>query len=172
MSKPFKVDEVLKDQPDERAEFEAFARDPGRTIDELHEWLLSRGYTLARSSVHTWKTWFDSQVLAERFSRNSELASAIKGAVEAGKFESVADAAVMQLTNVVFEQAAKLEAEGEIDPLDVQRMTRSLSNLIGGKQRLVAMLAEKFDKATAKLTAEKRQITTEDLDEVRKAMFG
>lgn len=174
MGQPFKVHELLKDHGEDLAELETFARDPGRTIDECHTWLLAKGYTLSRSAVGTWKQSFDALLMQERFSRSSELARAIKGAVSGGDFEAVADAAAMQLTQVVFEQSAKLEQDGELDPLDVQRMTRSLANLVGSKQKLISMLSEKFEKESSKLvnTATKRQLTQQDLDEAKKAIFG
>lgn len=172
MATPFKVHELLKDHGEDLAELETFARDPGRTIDECHTWLLAKGYVLSRSAVGTWKQSFDAQVMQERFSRSSELARAIKGAVSGGDFEAVADAAAMQLTQVVFEQAAKLEQDGELDPLDVQRMTRSLANLVGSKAKLIEMLSQKFEKESSRLVAQKRQITQDDLDEVKKAIFG
>lgn len=170
MPNHFKVHELIADAA-ELAELEEFARQPGRTIDEVHEWLAARGYTMGRGSVGRWMASFREQLLRERFSRSSELAKAITGAVKGGEFSEVADAAAMQLTQVVFEQAARLESDGQIDPLDVQRMTRSLANLTATKERLIEMLAQKFDAQASKL-ATKRQITQEDLDEVRKAVFG
>jgi hypothetical protein len=96
----------------------------------------STGEKISRNAAWNWKTGFEARLMEERFSRSSELATAIKGAVNKGSFGDVADAAVMQLTQVVFEQASQLEAGGEIDPLDVQRMTRSLRNLVGSKSEL------------------------------------
>jgi hypothetical protein len=78
----------------------------------------------------------------------------------------------MQLTQVVFEQAARLEAEGEIDPLNVQRMTRSLANLTGTKERLTQMLAAKFDAEMTDRVAKRGTITAEDVAKARKAIFG
>lgn len=174
MAQPFKVHELLKDHGEDLAELEAYARDPGRTIDECHTWLLAKGYVLSRSAVGTWKQSFDALLMQERFSRSSELARAIKGAVSGGDFEAVADAAAMQLTQVVFEQAAKLEQDGELDPLDVQRMTRSLANLVGSQLGLKKLLAEKFDERIAAL--QKRhpdgQIPPEEIAAARRDIFG
>lgn len=172
MPQHHKVHELLDSK--ELEEFEAYAREPGRTIDECHEWLQVRGYVLSRAAVGNWKRRFDEQVLAERFSRSAELARAIKGAVEGGQFEDIADAAVMQLTQVVFSQAAKLETDGQLDPLDVQRMTRSVVNLVGSKAGLSRLLAEKFDRAMqAKLESRPQGgITAEDIADARKAIFG
>ena len=166
----FKVHELLS--RDELTQLEDFAREPGRTVDECYQWMLERGFTLSRSAVGTWLRAFREQCMKERFSASSELARAIKGAVKSNEFGDIADAAVMQLAQVVFEQAAQLQGDGKVDPLDVQRMTRSLKNLIGGKAELTAMLAEKFDKETQRRVAERRQLTSEDLAEIRKAVFG
>lgn len=171
MSKPLKVHELLSRE--EVEELEAFVRERRRTIDECHEWLLSRGFTLSRGAVANWRDDFEQKVQQERFSRSGELARALKSAVADKGFEDVADAAVMQLTQVVFEQASKLEAEGDIDPLDVQRMTKSLSNLVGGKSALVKLLAAKFEREMkAKQEAKPGTITAQDIAEVRKAVFG
>ncbi len=127
MSHPHKVHELLSLA--ELDDFETFCREPGRTIDEAHDWLLERGFTLSRGAVYNWKAKFDERVMADRFSRSGELARAMKSAMKDGSFEDVADAAAMQLTQVVFEQSSRLEAEGEVDSLDVVRMTKSLNNL-------------------------------------------
>jgi hypothetical protein len=173
MPRQFKVEELLKDER-ELEDLRVFARQPGRSVDELHEWLLAKGYTLGRSSVGRWKQALDEELLKERFSRSGELARAIKDSVSKGSFEDVAEAAAMQLTQVVFEQAATLQAEGKIDPLDVQRMTRSLVNLADAKSSIVQLLADKFDKEMA-ARAEKRPdrtITADDIAAARRAIFG
>lgn len=176
MPLPFKVHELLKDHGDDLAAFEAFARPPGRTVDECHQWLLERGYTLSRSAVASWKASFTARCLQERFSRSSELASALTSAAAGGGFEEVATAAKMQLTNVVLEQVSCLEQDGKIDPLDIQRMTRSLANLVNTEERQRKMMAEKFDREVAAKQAgrepSRRGLTQEDIDEVRKAVFG
>jgi hypothetical protein len=172
MSLPFKIHELLS--ASELEELEAFAREPGRTVDETHEWLQARGFTVSRTGVWNWKRKFDEQVLAERFARSSELASALKGAVEGGRFGDVADAAVMQLTQVVFEQAARLDADGSVKSGDLLNMAISLKSLVGSKQQLTRMLAEKFDAEMSKEAQKRpdRTITSEQIAEARKRIFG
>jgi hypothetical protein len=171
---PFKVHELLKEHGDDLAELEAFARPQGRTAQECHEWLEARGYALSYSAVSGWKAKFTADCLRERFGRSSELAAALRGAV-GQDFSAVADAAKMQLTNVVLEQVAQLEQDGKIDPLDIQRMTRSLANLVGTEERQRKMLAAQFDREVASRQKDgpnKRALTDEDLAAVRKAVFG
>jgi hypothetical protein len=165
----FRVHELLS--RDELDQLEAFAREPGRTVDECTEWLQARGFVVNRSSVGRWKREFDQQVLTERFSRSSELARAMKDAVAGGEFGNVADAAIMQLTQVIFEQSIRLEAEGKVKSGDLLNMGVALRQLVGSKQQTLKMAAEKFDAAMAK-TAGKRAITPADIDAVRKAVFG
>lgn len=167
MSKPFKVHELLSAA--ELGELEGFAREPGRTIDECHEWLQAHGFTLSRGAVGNWLGDFKAQIMREKFSRSAELAAQLKSAVSNGEFSNVADAAVMQLVQHVFEQTAQLDGA---DADTVVKMTQSLRNLVGSKERLTAMLAEKFDKEMASKTAAKKTITAEDIAEARKAIFG
>ncbi len=171
MPKPFKIDETLSTLELER--LEGWVRERRRTVDEVFEFVQAEfGYTGGRSSIGTWMGRFNERLMTERFSRSGELARAIKGAVNGGEFGDVADAALMQLTQVVFEQSARLEADGELDPLDVQRMTKSLANLTATKIGLVKVLAEKFDKESKGLLDQRRAITAEDIAQVRKAVFG
>lgn len=173
MSRHHKVHELLT--ADELAELEAFAREPGRTIDECHQWLLERGYTLSRGAVGNWKQKLDEQVMSERMSRNGELARAMKAAVEKdGGFDDVANAALLQLVQVTFEQSSRLEAEGKLDPIDVMRMTRSLRNLIGGKAEHTKTLAAKFDREMDERQKKRPggALTAEDILEARRQIFG
>jgi hypothetical protein len=140
MPLPFKI---LADLPREDVEaLESFSREKRRTVDECHEWLLARGYTISRSAVGNWKMAFEKQLVAERSGRSIELAKALKESLSAGEFSDVADAAVMQLTQVVFEQAVMLEAGGAIDAEQVELMTRSMKNLAGTKGQLTKLLEE------------------------------
>src|SRR4051812_36729135 len=114
MAQPFKVHELLKDHGEDLAELEKFARDPGRTIDECHEWLLARGYTLSRSAVGTWKQSFDEQCLRERMNASGGLAKAFMEAAKSGDGMQIPDAAVLQLSQMVFEEAARLASTGDV----------------------------------------------------------
>lgn len=153
---------------------EQYAREPGLTVNDIRGWMQDHGHSISRDAAWNWKKEFDGLVMQERFARSGELARAIKGAVDQQSFGDVADAAVMQLTQVVFEQASQLEANGEIDPLDVQRMTRSLRNLVGSKSDLVKLLAEKFDREMKKQlgASPERKLTAEQITAAGKAIFG
>jgi hypothetical protein len=147
MANHFKIHELLN--ASELEELEAFAREPGRTYDEIHEWLQARGFTVSRTAAGNWKREFDQRVMAERFSRSSGLAAAINGAISKEGIEAVAKGASKQLMQVIFEQSSMLEQDGKVDPLDVQRWTRSLNNLVES-ERKVLKLQEERDEALRK----------------------
>jgi hypothetical protein len=140
MPQPFKVHELL--ERSELDELEAFARKPGVTVDACHEWMQARGFTLSRGAAGNWLREFKSLLLQERFSGSAELAKSIKAALGAGQLQDVADAAAMQLTQVVFEQAAQLQAEGTISPKDMVNMTGALKNLVTGKRHIEKLKTE------------------------------
>src|SRR5258705_13812191 len=111
MPRHHKVHELLDER--ELEDLRAYAREPGRTYDELHQWLLERGFTIGRTAVGNWKSKFDEELLADRFRRSGEVA---RNVVEIAKQGAVAvrDAALLQLTQVLFEQTAKLDGDGKI----------------------------------------------------------
>lgn len=131
MPRHFKVHELLTERQLE--DLRVFAREPGRTIDELHERLLADGFTLSRGAVGNWKQAFDEELLAERFRRSGEFA---RNVVEIAKQGSVAvsDAALLQLTQVLFEQMAKLDGDGKIESAELVNLSRALKNAVGTKQ--------------------------------------
>jgi hypothetical protein len=127
----FKVEELLNGR--EMEDLRVYAAEPGRSVDELLDWVLERGYTLGRSSVGRWKQSFDEELLKERFSRSGEMA---RNLVEVAKQGAVAvsDAALLQLTQVLFEQMAKLDGDGKIESAELVNLSRALKNAVGTKQ--------------------------------------
>jgi hypothetical protein len=170
MPSQFKVHELLSRQ--ELDELEIFAREPGRSYDEIHDWLLSHGFTVGRTAAGNWYREFKSLLMKERFSRSGELAQVIKTAIQGGQLEDVADAAAMQLTQVVFEQSAQLQEDGEIDTGDVLKMTMALRNLVKSKEGLVKLLAAKLEREMRALKGKGKTIDDQTIADVRKAVFG
>lgn len=58
---PRKPDFFSQLNRDELEKLEAFAREPGRTVDQVHDWLLAQGFTASRSAVGRWKKGFDEE---------------------------------------------------------------------------------------------------------------
>jgi len=132
----FRVDEVLAEQEEDREAFEAFARDPGRTIDECHEWLLAKGYKVSRNAVWRWLTDFRTQISIEKTSGASKMAAAVMEAAKQSGGLAISDAAVQQVAQLIFESAAQRAIDGELDPKDLNMMALSLQRLMLAKGRL------------------------------------
>jgi hypothetical protein len=74
---PRKPDFYSQMSRDELEKLEAFAREPGRTVDACHDWLLAQGFTASRSAVGRWKKAFDE---TDALSAASDLCDAINTA--------------------------------------------------------------------------------------------
>lgn len=146
MSLPLKVHELLDAKALE--ELEAFAREPGRTVDEVWQWMKDRGHELSRTAAWNWQRSFNERLMAERFSRSGELAAAIRDAAKRGGAVAISEAAMLQLSQVIFEQAAKLEADGDVDSRDLLRLTSSIKSLMDSTQRAEQIKTE-YERRTA-----------------------
>lgn len=150
MSKPFKVHELLSSA--ELAELEGFAREPGRTIDECHEWLQARGFTLSRGAVGNWISDFRKQCLVERMNGAGGLAKAFMDAAKDSGGLAVPDAAVLQVAQLVFDTSARLASDGDVDPNDLTKMSLALQRLMLAKARLETVRSEFEDRQRQALT--------------------
>jgi hypothetical protein len=175
MPSHLKVDDSL--DASELEELRAWCGEKKRTVDDVHRWLQERRFTMSRSAAWKWLQSFEEEQLRQRFSRSGELAAAVTAAVKNGSFDAVADAATMQLTQVVFEQATQLQADGQIDPLDIARMATALRSLVRSKAGLIAIYQARFDREM-KLAAEDARkkgvqgVTPEQIIQARKMIFG
>lgn len=134
MANHFKIHELLS--ASELEELETFAREPGRTHEEILEWLQGRGFTVGRSSVGRWKQDFDQRLIAERMSGAGGLAKAFMDAARDGGGLQIPDAATLQLAQMIFETSARLAASGDVEPSELNQMALSLQRLMLAKGRL------------------------------------
>lgn len=153
MSRHFKVHDLLNAR--ELEDLNVLARDRSKTIDDLHEWLLAKGYTLSRGAVGNWKQSFDEELLQERFRRSGDFARSVVEVAKQGAV-AVSDAALLQLTQVLFEQTAKLDGDGKLDPGELLQLSMALKTAVGTKQGI------------EKLRVEMRQREAEALAEAQK----
>lgn len=175
----FRVDEVLAGHDEDREAFEAFARDPGRTIAECHEWLQARGYVVSRNAVWRWLGDYRTQLQIEKTTGASRMATALMETAKQSGGLGIADAAVQQIGQLLFEAAASRSMDDQIDPKDLSTMALSLRHLMSAKASLEETRAEierqkrdQFDQATKPLMQGKREITPADIEQVRKSVFG
>jgi hypothetical protein len=158
MSQPFKVHELLKDAPGDREALEVFAREPGRTIDECHEWLLSRGYTMSRTAVANWLADWREQLMRERMSGSGKLASAFMEAAKSDGGLKIPDAAVMTIAQMIFEHGSTLAAGGEVDAKDLATMSLAMQRLMLAKARLEATRSEFIEREKAAIEAADKKV--------------
>jgi hypothetical protein len=144
MPQHFKVHELLSRQ--ELDELEAFAREPGRTIDETHVWLQAKGYTLGRTAVGNWLRKFRME---DRFRVGADLA---KSLVETAKQEgtvAISDAATLQLSTMLMEKLLQLQAQETAPTKELWGISMALKNVIAGKRHVEKLKGEIADAISA-----------------------
>lgn len=122
MARHHKVHELLSRE--ELDELETFAREPGRTIDECHEWLQARGFTLSRGAVGNWKQDFS---LKDQIRRASEVSrSYLDVAKQAGAAE-IASASLLKFQQILFEH---LLGADDADAGELMKLSISLKTAV------------------------------------------
>jgi Protein of unknown function (DUF3486) len=169
MPNHFKIHELLSRE--ELDALESFAREPGRTIDEVETWLLAAGFKISRGAIFNWRTKF---LLDDKFAAASAAAKAVFANQAADKDAvSLSDAATTQLSQMIFEQLITLQIGGQIETKELWAASMALKNVIASK-RAVDDIRERFDQQV-KAAQDKRPggaITAEDIAAARKAIFG
>ncbi len=133
-----KVEELLS--PDELEALRAFISEKNgtRTIDEVHEWVQAKGYTIGRTAVGNWLQKFREQLMVERMQAGGGLARAM---LEQGKnAKEMTDAALLGITQKVFEALSSGE-EVDADSLNKLALTMQRTTLAGKRAEERAKLA-------------------------------
>jgi len=136
----FKVHELLSRV--ELDQLEAFAREPGRTVDECHEWLQAHGFTLSRSAVGSWKREF---LLTDSFRASGAAARSLVEAAKEGGAVAISDGGLLQLSQMIFEQMVRMQESGEVDTKSLWALSMSLKNVISGKRHVEKLKGEIAD---------------------------
>lgn len=129
----FLIHELLNRE--ELEQLESFAREPGRTIEEIGGWLQDHGHQVSKSSVGRWKQQFDQTCIAERMSGAGGLAKAFMDAAKDGGGLQIADAAMLQIGQMIFEAGARLSAGGDVKVEDLNHLALSMQRLMLAKAR-------------------------------------
>lgn len=149
MSRKYKVDELLAQLNDEEvAEYQAILRQPAATIDDLMAWFGEKGCQVSRGAVWHHRRKFEEQT--ESLRRSAEMARAFVDVAKTESVESISDAALFRMSQVLMEQSMLLDAEEALNPKDLVNMTKAIRNLIGGKrevEELKRQLRESMDEA-------------------------
>lgn len=149
-------------------QLEEYARQPGRTGDEVHEWLTERQVQTSRSSVYRWLQDFR---LEDRTRRASEVARQYLAAAQEADPQALTEASLRKFNELVFDALAN--GERELSTGDLMKLSVALKTGLNAQQ-LVHDLRRIGREEMAKLSGEARtrQITAEDIERVSKAVFG
>jgi hypothetical protein len=159
MPRHFKIHELLSRE--ELDGLEAFTREPGRTIDEIDEWLQAAGKPVSRGGIHTWRTDF---LLNDKFRAANEAARSVFAAQAADKDAvSLSDAATSQLAQMIFEQLVTLQIDGKVETKELWAASMALKNVINSK-RQVEKLQEEI--------ADRQKLAVSEAEKVAKAGGG
>ena len=154
MPRQHKVLEVVKDRQ-ELEELEKFVRDrPGRKVDEVHEWLLAKGYVIGRTAVHNWKAEFeanDRMRSAAEISRNFLAAGKEEGAAE------IASASLLKFQQILFEH---LLGADDADAGELMKLSISLKTAVQAG-RHIEELREQFETKQKNALAEAEKLGRE-----------
>lgn len=120
-------------------ELEEFARKPGLTIDQVHEYLLGHGFTVGRTAVANWKKKFDA---TDKFAASNDVARSLVDAAKAGGTVAISDAATLQLSQMLFEQLLTLQAGGQVSTKELWGASMALKNVVTGKRHVEKLKTE------------------------------
>lgn len=143
MARHHKVHELLS--RDELDQLEAFAREPGRTIDECMTWLQAHGVTsedrggISRGAVHNWKREFDA---TDKFRASNEVARALVDAAKSEGTVAISDAATLQLSQMLLEQLLRLQSDEQVDTKELWAASMALKNVVQGKRHIEKLRGE------------------------------
>lgn len=164
---PRKPDFFTQLSRDELEKLQAFAREPSSTVKACHEWLLAHGYTASESAVARWKRRFDEE---DRQSEALDLADAIYSASEHGAVD-VAGAVSLQLAQRL--QAALAKGGDDLKFGDLLKASMAINAAMTTQQRIEKLKTvgrQQMESMKQKLAD--RTLTQEDIDDVRKKVFG
>lgn len=140
MPLPYKVEELLT--AEELTGLRAWLREKRRTVDQTHEWLQARGYTLSRSAVGAWLQKERSEEAAEAMRMSSSVARALIDAARDEGSVGVQDAAILQLGHAVVEKLTDLQAGGELPTRDIAQLALSMQRLTYSKRQVETVRAK------------------------------
>jgi hypothetical protein len=152
--------------------FEAFSREPSRTIEQCVEYLQAMGIVVSKSAVGRWKKAFDE---TDRLSAAAEIADAIHTAASENGTVDVAGAVNLQLAQRL--QSVLCKGGDGLVVGDLLKIAMASSALTGSEKRNREMLREIKSKGKQEMDRLKQEVLTgsispERVEAASKAMFG
>jgi hypothetical protein len=148
----FKVEGSL--EPAELDQLKEFVREKNysRTTDDCHAWVLAKGYRIGRTAVSNWLAKFRME---DRFRASNDVAKGLMDAAKEQGTVAISDAATLQLSQMLFEQLSKLQADEKVSTKELWGLSMALKNVVMGKrhvEKLKGEIAEAVKAAEAKAT--------------------
>jgi hypothetical protein len=109
------------------------ARQPGRTGDEVVEWLEAKGVKASRSAVYRWLQDFR---LEDRTARASETARTYLDACRAADPTAVSEASLRKFEELVFEHLANTD---ETDSKDLMFIATAMKTGLGSRKEIIEL---------------------------------
>jgi len=169
MARHFRVSEFLETHtPEQRAEYDALARDPRTTVDAAQAWLVEHGYDGSRHSTANHKKRNFDDVLKDVRAR-AEMAAAIGRVAREQGAGTIRDAALARFE----QQLLDLVEDTEITIKDAATIALTFQR-VGLAAFRNQTAAERFSKIMAQEAAKgtDRTITPERIADARKRIFG
>lgn len=156
---------------DELKLLEAFAREPGRTVDQCVDWLEAHGVTqVSRSAVGRWKQKFDAN---DKLRAASELAADVLETAKQSGSVGIGDAATHTLSQLLFESLLRMQGQDQVKSGELLKLSMALKNAMQTKSEIDELRAKGREQMEQlKSAAKARAITPEMIDQVSKAVFG
>ena len=168
MSKPNRQPDFFRQLNEQALEaMEEYARQPGRTGDEVFDWLEARKVKTSRSAVYRWLQDFR---LEDRTRRASETARVYLDAARQGDPHAVTEASLRKFEELVFDFMVNAE---EPDAKDLMFVASAMKTGLGSRKELIE-LNKHGREVMGKLAGEarRRTLTAEDIEAAAKVVFG
>jgi hypothetical protein len=138
MAAKFRVHELL--DRIELDKLEAYCREPGRTVDQVHNWIMALGYTdISRNAVWHWKKAFEA---TDKFAASNDVARAMVEAAKSGGTVAISDAATLQLSQMIFEQMLAAASNETVTTKELFGLSMALKNTVTGKRHVEKLKGE------------------------------
>ncbi len=140
MAGAFKINRILSRE--HRAEYEALARDGRETGERLMGWLHERGYAISKKAVLRHRRNF--QEMLEGVRRSAELAAAFALVGKEYGLDSLSQASLGRLEQLLMEKLFAMEAESDLETNELAKLASAMNGAASARQRR-ASLEEKYE---------------------------
>jgi hypothetical protein len=141
---PLKLDKLVSGK--DKTVLDRLVADPGKTIDDIHQFLLGKGYDVSRVAVANYRRrWFEELTEVRRCAR---FAGALTEVAEAVSPETHARGSLVGVDQIVLQEIHKLRKKELITPKDLSDWSDSLDRALDIRKRLDAITRRNAKAAT------------------------